>query len=185
MSRAVVVLTLLLSACAARSAPAPRRPALAAPEIVVSLRGLTVHVFDRVTGASFVYRAMPGMLDASGRSRTPVGRFATGPDPSDRWWYMPRRNDKREFGGLPFLRLTARNQRGEAVYGLHGPAGATEGYVSKGCVRLSERDILAVYALVHEHPSTPVTIQDDVELDADGLPVVVGRPAALRPSVAR
>jgi hypothetical protein len=34
---------------------------------------------------------------------------------------------------------------------------------------------------VRDHPSTPVTIQEEIELDAAGAPVAVGRTAAVWP----
>lgn len=165
--------------------PERRLPALVEPEIIVSLDGLTVHLFDRTTGASFVYAAMAGGLRADGTSVTPVGHFRTGDDPRDRWWYMPARLEPARYAGLPFLRLTARNPRGEHVYGLHGPTtdpGARRGYVSRGCVRLAEQDIRDLYAMVRDHPSTPVTIQVEVEVDAAGMPVDVGVTPALWPA---
>jgi hypothetical protein len=179
------VALVVVSGCAVWRDP-PRRsvPALVAPEIIVSLDGLTVHLFDRTTGASFVYAAMAGGLRADGTSVTPVGHFRTGDDPRDRWWYMPARHEPARYGGLPFLRLTAQNPRGEHVYGFHGPTtdpGARRGYVSRGCVRLAEQDIRDLFAMVRDHPSTPVTIQVEVEVDAAGMPVDVGMTPALWP----
>lgn len=172
--RALVVAALLLAGCAAQ----PRRlPRLVAPEIVVSVKGRTVHLFDRATGTQFVYAARLGALDATGHSATPIGAFATGADTSDRWWYMPRRTKPELYGGHPFLRLTATNRRGEHVYGLHGPYGddgAARGYGSRGCVRLGEQDIRDLFEMVRDHPSTPVLIQEDVEVDATGTPIDVG-----------
>lgn len=62
-------------------------PQLQAPEIIVSLDGLTVHVFDRATGFNRVYPAGVGVKGSSGRSITPTGHFQTGPDGTDSWWY--------------------------------------------------------------------------------------------------
>jgi hypothetical protein len=177
----------LLAGCAAPDRPAaPRRdvPVLVEPEIIVSLDGLTVHLFDRTTGASFVYPAMAGGLRADGTSVSPVGHFRTGDDPADRWWYMPARHEPAKYGGLPFLRLTATNPRGEHVYGLHGPTddpNARRGYVSRGCVRLEKEHILDLFEMVRAHPSTPVTIQVEVEVDAAGHPVDVGTQPVLFP----
>jgi hypothetical protein len=176
--RAALLALLCLAACAA--SPKPRGPRLKSPEIVISLRGLTVHVFDRATGFSAVYRARAGKLGANGKSATPVGRFATGPDTSDGWWYMKSRTSPAIFQGDPFLRITAQNHRGEYVYGLHGPvvlpddtpAPADEDYPSKGCVRLDAADIRQLFDLVRHHPSTPVTIQEEIEVDADGNAIV-------------
>ena len=70
-------------------------PALKSPEIIVSLKGLTVHLFDRETGFSAVYPAGPGVLGSSGRSITP--RLAIWPRmcvvgwPTNRSIAMPNR----------------------------------------------------------------------------------------------
>ena len=179
------VALVIVSGCAVPREPPERPvPALVAPEIIVSLDGLTVHLFDRTTGASFVYAAMAGGKRADGTSVTPVGHFRTGDDPRDRWWYMAARHEPARYGGLPFLRLTAQNPRGEHVYGFHGPTtdpGARRGYVSRGCVRLAEQDIRDLFAMVRDHPSTPVTIQVEVEVDAVGMAVDVGMTPALWP----
>jgi lipoprotein-anchoring transpeptidase ErfK/SrfK len=177
-----VALVAGLGAC--RPAAAPRRLALVDPEIIVSIDGLTVHLFDRTTGTSFVFAAHVGGLRADGTSVTPVGHFRTGDDPGDRWWYMPRRTEPARYRGMPFLRLTARNPRGEHVYGLHGPVdGGPSGtpYVSRGCVRLAADDIVALFELVRDHPATPVTIQEEVEVDAAGQPITVGITPVLWP----
>jgi lipoprotein-anchoring transpeptidase ErfK/SrfK len=190
--RAVVVCLLAALAIACRGGP-PRRPSadlptLVAPEIVVSLQGRTVHLFDRETGFSVVYPAMVGYLDRDGRSVTPTGRFTTGPDVDDRWWYMERRTRPALFGGYPFLRITAKNRRGKEVYGLHGPIhhhNPGRGFMTRGCVRLAEQHILDLYEMVRRHPSTPVTIQEEVERDARGRVVDVGMTPALEPRAAR
>jgi hypothetical protein len=178
--RAALVILALGSLAACAASPRPRAPRLQSPEIVISLRGLTVHVFDRATGFSAVYRARAGKLDATGKSATPLGHFATGPDTSDRWWYMKSRTSPAIYQGDPFLRITAQNHRGEYVYGLHGPVvlpddapvPADEDYPSKGCVRLEAADIRELFELVRHHPSTPVTIQEEPELDAAGNAIV-------------
>ena len=185
MAARALALALVIGGCAAPDGETtPRRGAgLVEPEIIVSIEGLTVHLFDRTTGASFVYPAMAGGLRADGSSVTPVGHFETGADPRDSWWYMAARWEPAKYGGLPFLRLTATNPSGEHVYGLHGPADepVRRGYVSRGCVRLAEDDILELYDLVRDHPSTPVTIQLEVEVDAAGQAVDVGMTPVLWP----
>ena len=150
-------------------------PELTSPEIIVSLDGLTVHLFDRDTGFQAVYPAGPGVLE-HGKSITPTGHFATGADSSDPWWYVARRTVPAYFAGLPFLRLTAVNQDGANTYALHGPITPQliRGYVSHGCVRMAPHDIIDVFWMVKSHPSTPVTIQTEVELDAAGERVDVG-----------
>ncbi|MEO8703958.1 MAG: L,D-transpeptidase [Kofleriaceae bacterium] len=155
-------------------------PALVAPEIIVSLDGLTVHLFDRETGFQAVYPAGVGMKE-NGRSITPRGHFSTGADPADTWWYVARRTNPDYFGGFPFLRLTAKNSAGANTYALHGPI--TEelirGYVSHGCVRMASDDIIHLFWMMKPHANAHVTIQKEVELDARGRAVDVGRTPAL------
>lgn len=159
-------------------------PELVAPEVIISLDGLTVHLFDRPTGFSVVYPAGVGVLGASGQSITPTGHFRTSANLDDHWWYIARRYTPDYFAGLPFLRIDALNSRGENTYGLHGPI--TEqlirDYVSHGCVRMARQDIIDLFWMVRAHPSTPVTIQREVEVDADGWVVDVGTVPALYPA---
>lgn len=156
-------------------------PALVAPEVIVSLDGLTVHLFDRATGFQAVYPAGVGVKNSRGRSITPVGHFATSPNLADTWWYVARRTVPEYFGGFPFLRIDARNSDGANTYALHGPI--TEelirGYVSHGCVRMAANDIIRLFWMAKHHPSMPVTIQREVERDARGQKVDVGRTPAL------
>ncbi len=156
-------------------------PMLIAPEIVVSLDGLTVHLFDRATGFQAVYPAGVGMKNSRGVSITPTGHFKTGSNTADGWWYVPRRTVPDYFGGFPFLRLTAKNSAGANTYALQGPI--TEqlirGYVSHGCVRMRSSDIIRLFWMVKNYANTPVTIQREVELDRDGKKVDVGTKPAL------
>lgn len=158
-------------------------PELVRPEIIISLDGLTVHLFDRATGHQWVYPAGVGVKNSAGRSITPVGHFATSANLADTWWYVARRTVPEYFAGLPFLRITARNSNGANTYGLHGPI--TEelirGYVSHGCIRMADDDIIRLFWMVKKHPSTPVTIQREVERDAAGRAVDVGRTPTLWP----
>lgn len=156
-------------------------PILVSPEVIVSLDGLTVHLFDRETGFSEVYPTGVGTLNSRGESITPTGHFATGSDPSNGWWYIPGRFEPSYFDGLPFLRLTALNRNGYATYGLHGPITSTlrRGYVSHGCMRMKADDIVRLFWLVRDHANTPVTIQKEVEVDAAGATVDVGTTPAL------
>lgn len=145
-------------------------PTLLRPEIIVSRSNATVHLFDRATGFSRVYPTGLGALSSSGTSYTPTGHFATSPDTSDRWWYVATRWEPAYFEGYPFVRLTAENSRGFNTYGFHGPITdpLQRGYVSHGCMRMEKPDIVELFVLVREHASTPVTIQQEVELDAAG-----------------
>lgn len=151
-------------------------PQLVSPEIIVSLDGLTVHLFDRATGYQEIYPAGVGVKDSRGISITPTGHFQSGPNSSDPWFYVPRRTVPDYFGGFPFLRTTARNSDGAQTYALHGPITATlqRGYVSHGCVRMRGMDIVRLFWMVKTHPSTPITIQKEVELDAAGKKVDLG-----------
>jgi lipoprotein-anchoring transpeptidase ErfK/SrfK len=156
-------------------------PVLVAPEIIVSLDGLSVHLFDRVTGFQMVMPAGVGQKNSRGVSISPPGHFKSGPDTTDGWWYVARRTVPDYFGGLPFLRLTAKNSVGANTYALHGPitTNLIRGYVSHGCVRMRANDIIRLFWIVKDHPDTPVTIQREVEKDAAGKKVDVGTTPAL------
>ncbi len=145
-------------------------PVLVDPEIIISLDQLTVHLFDRHTGFSEVYPTGVGVINSDGVSITPTGHFASGPDSADAWWYISRRVAPEYFGGWPFLRLTIQNSQGYNTYGLHGPITSEliRGYVSHGCMRMAGPDITRLFYLMRYHPDTPVTIQREPELDAEG-----------------
>lgn len=161
-------------------------PDLERPEIIVSLDRKTVHLFDRATGFSAVYPTGPGALTSSGRSMTPAGFFATWHDTDDYWYNIPRRYAPDYFGGFPFLRLTVENSSGQHTYGFHGPisyscpGGASScdledrqwflkrDFVSHGCMRMESQDIVDMFYSIASHPSVPVTIIPDAELDAAG-----------------
>jgi len=179
-------LSLVLGACAAEMSDGPGSdsdkrmsyeqpqdlPILEAPEIIVSLDGLTTHLFDRATGFSRVYAVGVGRKGRDGRSYTPTGHFLTGPGES--WWYIAGRSSPDYFAGLPFLRITIPNSDGHYTYGFHGPVTPVlrVGYVSHGCMRMRADDIIELFWLVRDHPGAPVSIQQAVELDAEGQPVV-------------
>ncbi|MBA3539495.1 MAG: L,D-transpeptidase [Deltaproteobacteria bacterium] len=155
-------------------------PVLVDPEIIVSLEGLTVHLFDRATGFTAVYPAGVGVKNSQGRSITPTGHFSTGLT-EDPWFYVPRRTNPDYFGGFPFLRLTAQNSAGANTYALHGPITSVlqRGYVSHGCVRMASKNVIDLFWMVKGHLATPVTIQQEIEYDAAGKRVDVGRRANL------
>lgn len=154
-------------------------PTLVAPEIIISLDGLTVHLFDRATGFSEVYPTGVGVKNSRGVSVTPTGHFKTSPDVNDTWWFVARRTNPAYFGGFPFLRIDAKNSDGANTYALHGPItqNLIRGYVSHGCARMRSQDIIRLFWIVKKFPSTPVSIQKEVERDADGNKVDVGRAA--------
>ena len=152
-------------------------PQLVAPEIIVSLDGLTVHLFDRETGFQAVYPAGVGTKNSRGVSITPAGHFRTGANTADGWWFVPRRTVPEYFGGFPFLRIDAKNHVGANTYALHGPITdeLIRGYVSHGCIRMRANDIIRLFWMVKKFPQIPVTIQREVERDAAGNRVDVGR----------
>jgi len=151
-------------------------PVLIAPEVIVSLDGLTVHLFDRATGFQAVYPAGVGTKDSRGISITPTGHYRTSANISDTWWFVARRTLPDYFGGFPFLRIDAKNSDGANTYGLHGPITDTliRGYVSHGCVRMRSDDIIRLFWMTKKFPQMPVTIQKEVEKDAAGRRVDVG-----------
>jgi hypothetical protein len=166
-------------------------PRVERPEIIVSLKTLTVHFFDRSTGVSRVYPTGPGKLGSSGRSWTPAGFFETWHDASDRWGYIERRTSPDYFGGFPFLRLNTLNSRGQMTYGFHGPITYTcpgsgdcpmvdrewflvQDYVSSGCMRMESEDIVEMFWAMRDIPRVPVAIFDDYERDAAGRIVDLG-----------
>lgn len=170
-------------------------PLLERPEIVVSLDGLTVHLFDRTTGFSNVYPTGVGKIGSSGKSYTPVGFYQTG-DPDHGWYYIERRYEPEYFGGFPFLRLNIENSNGYHTYGFHGPITYScpndgdcglldrdwflvRDYVSHGCMRMEIQGILEMFWSVRDHANVPVTIQQEVERDPFGAVVDVGAEHAL------
>jgi hypothetical protein len=172
-------------------------PELERPEIIVSLAGLTVHLFDRATRFSQVYPTGVGLKNSAGLSITPTGFFKTSANTSDTWYYTARRYKPDYFGGFPFLRLNVLNSKGQETYGMHGPityrcpnGGSScsmlqrewflqRGFVSQGCMRMDIDDIVDLFWIVKNHRSTPVSIQAELELDAHGLPVDIDNVPAL------
>ena len=157
-------------------------PQLVKPQIIVSLDGLSVHMFDIATGFSEVYPAGVGQKNSRGKSITPLGHFHTSADTTDSWYYVARRTNPAYFGGFPFLRLAdAVNSDGANTYALHGPITETlqRGFVSHGCIRMRGQDIVRVFWILKNHPSALITIQKEVEYDAKGKKVDVGKTPAL------
>jgi hypothetical protein len=171
-------------------------PKLNSPMVVVSVDGLTLHLWDRAGTFNKVYPIGPGAIE-NGVSLTPTGHFTTGPKDTTAgamdngavvgsspwsWWYRCKiwwtDPDTQEqtpvYAGLPLIRLMGAPTTG---YAIHGPIdnypasnGGTlrRGYVSHGCVRMSAADIVEVWGLLHGHDKVPVTIQRAVEREADG-----------------
>jgi len=123
--------------------PIPKLAPLKAPQIVISLDGLTLHLVDKITGFDKVYPIGPGMIE-KGASMTPVstnkaakvfylrGDQAAAMENSNKtyapwgwsysckiWWQEPGTGKKSPvFAGLPFIRLDGAPTLG---YALHGP----------------------------------------------------------------
>jgi hypothetical protein len=170
----------------------PSLPTLPNPEIVVSLKGLTVHLVDRTVGFDKVFPAGVGQIDTDEASSTfgdtlsayPV--VATGKttftlrardiQPCKTWWTDPETGEKSPvFAGLPFMPFFG-------GYALHGPIdnfrapnGGTlrRGFVSHGCIRMEAADVLELYARIRGVASIPVRIEREPERDASGRRVDV------------
>lgn len=150
----------------------PPTVAMEDPAILISLQGLTCRVFDRGGNAKLVYPIGVGVRRRSdGRSITPIGEFRTHGDATNDWFYIWERRIPNYFAGLPFLRIDARNHKGQHTYGLHGPI--TEmllrGYVSHGCVRMRGDDIRELFTIAFHAPGTPVIIQEDADYNRYGI----------------
>ncbi len=173
-------------------------PALKSPMLVISLDGLTLHLWDRQGTFDKVYPIGPGAIE-NGVSLTPVGHYTTGPADATAgaqddgtkvgsspwsWWYRCKiwwtdpvtKQITPVYGGLPLIRLTVPG----LAYAIHGPVdsfGAANGgalrraYVSHGCIRTRAEDIVELYVLLHGHGHVPVTIQRAVERDPAGKSV--------------
>jgi len=172
-------------------------PQLERPEIIVSLEGLTVHLFDRTTGWSAVYPTGVGKRGSTGRSWTPTGFYRTADEGNTPWYHIARRYAPDYFGGFPFLRLNVPNSKGYHTYGLHGPItyrcreGADDcalvdrewflvrDFVSHGCMRMESSGIVDLFWSVRDHDAVPVAIIEEVEHDALGEPIDVDSEHAL------
>jgi len=172
--------------------PIPNLVPLVDPMMVVSLDGLTVHLWDRAGTYDRVFPIGPGAIEG-GASLTPVstsrpdGVFYTrsnlalaydGPTPDKgvwswnhacrMWWTDDKGKKTPVFAGLPFIRLEGPPT---TSYALHGPIdqftqpnGGTlrRGYVSHGCIRMEAADVVEVFALI-QGTRTPVRVQQAVE----------------------
>ena len=174
-------------------------PQLKNPAVVISLDGLTLHLWDQAGSFDKVYAIGPGAIE-NGVSLTPVGHFATGPADTTAgavdnsavvggspwaWWYRCKiwwtdpatKKIQPVYGGLPLIRLNGPPTLGYAIHGPIDSFGAANGgalrraYVSHGCIRMRAEDIVEVYVLLHGHGKVPVTIQRAVERDDAGKAV--------------
>lgn len=170
------------------------------PVVVISLDGLTLHLWDRQGTFDKVYPIGPGKV-ANGKSLTPVGHFTTGPADAGgaidngavkgsspwAWWYQCKiwwqdREDPKlpwtpVYAGLPLIRLKGAPTLGYAIHGPIDNFGASNGgslrraLVSHGCIRMRAEDILEVFALLRGKAYVPVNIQRAVERDENGKAV--------------
>jgi hypothetical protein len=167
--------------------PIPSFPALAHPEIFVSIDGLTLRLVDRAAGFEKVFPIGPGKIDAVATSSTfgeSLSMFPlvasgkqdfvitkAGMNPCKIWWTDPETKQQLPvFAGLPFLSWSG-------SYGMHGPidnyrapngGSLRRGYVSHGCLRMESADILELYARVKNAASVPVHVQREPERSANG-----------------
>lgn len=175
---------------------------LVAPRIVVSLDGLSLHLWDEQGDYDKVFPIGPGALE-HGESLTPVSTYTAdqlfyirgdlapvkdGPSPSQAkwgwnhecrmWWTSETGEKVPVFAGLPFLRFQG---HWSGAYGIHGPVdnyyqedGGTlrRGFVSHGCVRMDADGISELYARIRGS-KVPVRVQKAVERRDNGLSVDV------------
>jgi hypothetical protein len=175
--------------------PVPSLPPLAAPRIVISIDGLSLHLVDDAGSYDQVFPIGPGVINhnagetsyGESRSLYPVlatrqHEFAITPStiqPCKFWWTDPETGVRQPvFAGLPFL----------AWYGnfaIHGPidnfraingGSLRRGYVSHGCIRMEAADILEVYARIKGVTRVPVHVQKEPERWSDGRRVDVPNP---------
>jgi L,D-transpeptidase catalytic domain len=165
----------------------PALPPLTKPEIVVSIDGLTLRLFDRTTGFDKVFPVGVGARDTDPTSLTfgeslsyyPLAAYGKqdfaikpwGVTPCKVWWTDPKTGEKLPvFAGLPFLSWSGN-------YGIHGPidnyraangGSLRRGYVSHGCVRMAGADVLELYARIKGVASVPVHVQREAERTAAG-----------------
>ncbi len=177
-------------------------PRLADPDVVISLDGLTLHLFDRASAYDKVFPVGLGVVKkgrtlthASDRAREgeywarlDQPEFTDKPAPEVRWawnyrcrfwWHEPGTGRLLPvYAGMPYIRL---DNGGLSDAGIHGPAERyTErdggklrrGYVSHGCIRMDTAGIQELYGRTSGH-RFPVRIQREVERRADGTAVDV------------
>jgi hypothetical protein len=173
----------------------PDLPALAHPEITISLDGLTLHLVDRSVGFDKVFPVGVGQIEADetsenfGESKSywPLGHYgrqdyAITPSSIQTckiWWTDPDTGEQSPvFAGMPFLSWSG-------SYGIHGPidnfrapngGSLRRGYVSHGCVRMESAGILEVYARIKGVARVPVHVQREPERRADGSKVDLETP---------
>ncbi len=170
--------------------PAPTAT-LGAPRIVVSLKGLTLHLTDDLNPAfERVYPIGPGAINTrpgettTGRSLSMYPPLATKKkdftiktstvNPCKIWWTDPETGTKSPvFAGMPFIPWYG-------SYGIHGPITGyaaknggqlQRGFVSHGCLRMESADVLELWSLIRSKATVPVRIEEELERRKDGLAV--------------
>lgn len=159
-------------------------------KIIVSLKGLTMHVRCEKENFDKVYPVGVGVKDSHGRSFTPtcqsrnVAAFRTHFNAKNKEFFMEHRYSPSHFGGFPFIRLNILNSDQDYTYGMHGPItqktnGAwylQRGFVSHGCMRMRPEDAIELYKLSVANPAASLVIQEDFEYDQNGKKVDVDYP---------
>jgi len=179
----------------------PSLTPLKSPEVVVSLDGLTLHLFDKTSGFDKVYPIGPGKID-KGVSLTPtslskpgkvfylrmdqpLGKETTDPNKNvwamsyscKIWWPDPDTGKKVPvFAGLPFIRLEGAPSLG---YAIHGPIDsytiASGGMLKRGYVSHGCIRMEAADVLelfaLTKGKKVPARVQQSVERRGDGTAV--------------
>jgi hypothetical protein len=165
----------------------PSLPTLPNPEIIISLKGLTVHLVDRTVGFDKVFPAGVGKIDDDDANSTYGDTLSAYPlnatgkntftlyqaniQPCKTWWTDPETGEKSPvFAGLPFMPFYG-------GYALHGPidnfrapngGSLRRGFVSHGCIRMESADVLELYARIRGVAAIPVRVEREPERDASG-----------------
>ena len=170
--------------------PIPELPQLVAPQITVSLQGLTLHLVDTATGYDKVFPIGPGQIESDetepsfGESKSyyPIigsGRqdFSLSPrtvNACRTMWTDPETKEQSPvFAGLPFMPFFG-------AYAIHGPidgyrakngGSLRRGFVSHGCIRMEAADVSEVYARIKTLAKVPVHLQREPERLVSGARV--------------
>ncbi len=166
----------------------PDYEVLVKPEIHLSVHGLTLRLYDPVSGFEKVFPIGPGAIDKSQGSRNfgeslsyqavllhGGNTFEITPSTIQpcKTWHGP--SGTPVFAGLPFLSFYGN-------YGIHGPidnyraangGNLRRGFVSHGCFRMEADGILEVYARIKGVAHVPVYMHREAERSGDDVRVNV------------